>query len=258
MRRVNDGVNEILSVNQSTRDRSRLSLHEHRHAHPTISVAEQPPKQPLAHLYKNEWSSDDADFDLTVPYTHSTAAHQLIKWPFVLQSLQDRLNRSENILFESGIDWFLSLYQTNDDTELPSHSRLPANITDSNPLLDITYSNTMRYAKTYFDTFNYIHPLLDRTIFFQETLPAAMGMVSTATHQIDDEALLITLLVLALGELALYMITGDRTSADHYLHLFEAPPGLQYFNEVRKRLGFMQFGYSLAIVQIEAMISYEF
>lgn len=114
----------------------------------------------------------------------------------------------------------------------------------------------MRYAKTYFDTFNYMHPLLDRTVFFQETLPTAMGTVLTATHRIGDESLLITLLVLALGEVALSLIMNDRESTEHGRHLSQSPPGLKYFNEVRKRLGFLQFSPSLAIVHIEAMTSY--
>lgn len=51
------------------------------------------------------------------------------------------------------------------------------------------------------------------------------------------------------------IIMNDRESTEHDQHLSQSPPGLKYFNEVRKRLGFLQFSPSLAIVHIEAMTS---
>ncbi|KAL6821569.1 hypothetical protein V8C40DRAFT_276070 [Trichoderma camerunense] len=256
LQQVSDGVNEILSAN--TIAHGRYTFQEQNGVRPSTSDIGQSsgvPCVPSAPLYKNELHTDHGDSELAVAYRHSTAAHQLLKWPFVWQSLQSRLNRSQKIIFDSGIDWFLSIHHSSSDNQFPSHLHSPADLNESHPLVDITYSNTMRYAKTYFDTFNYMHPLLDRTIFFQETLPTAMGTVLTTTHRIGDESLLITLLVLALGELALSIIMNDRESTERDRHLSQSPPGLKYFNEVRKRLGFLPFSPSLAIVHIEAMTS---
>ncbi|PKK41936.1 hypothetical protein CI102_14814 [Trichoderma harzianum] len=256
LQQVSDGVNEILSAN--TVAHARHTFQEQNGVRPSTSSIGQPSEVPCvlsAPLYKNELHTDHADAELAVAYRHSTATHQLLKWPFVWQSLQSRLDRSQNIIFDSGIDWFLSIHHSSSDNQFPSRLCSPADINVSHPLVDITYSNTMRYAKTYFDTSNYMHPLLDRTIFFQETLPTAMGTVLKATHRIGDESLLITLLVLALGELALSIIMNDRESTEHDRHLSQSPPGLKYFNEVRKRLGFLHFSPSLAIVHIEAMTS---
>jgi hypothetical protein len=113
-------------------------------------------------------TSSSDDITLAVPYRHSTAAHQLLQWPFMRRTLE-RLPFSPNIItpFRSGIDWFLYQHRGRSNNELSCTVSLPAAATEQpGTLLGIPYTNVFMWANLYFDTFNFMHPLLDRAIFF--------------------------------------------------------------------------------------------
>lgn len=117
-----------------------------------------------------------------------------------------------------------------------------------------------RLSKAYFDTFNLLFPILDRQFFMSDTLPSlfnrGFGQGITST---------IAFLVFALGEVA---IAGTEGLPIH-VHSHNGrpsgirggskgePPGLDLFNEARKRMGFNLTECSLENVQIFALARYE-
>lgn len=119
---------------------------------------------------------------------------------------------------------------------------------------NLTWDTIQRFSKAYFDTFNFLYPIVDREIFMSTTLPAIFndgfdeGIMSTLAH-----------LVFALGEVALAGLKGNP------LAIYNGrpsgikggngglPPGLALFNEARRRMGFNLTECSLENVQIFAL-----
>lgn len=129
--------------------------------------------------------------------------------------------------------------------------RLPADVgISSTPLQDAPFGSGIHfptlaadkvhtYALAYFNTFNVVYPVLHEGVFMKDVLPRSL---STGFHY-GDSASVLTLFVLALGQLAAESLIGAPTklisgqssgicggTADH-------PPGLEIFNEGRARIG---------------------
>ncbi|KAB5581061.1 hypothetical protein GE09DRAFT_461373 [Coniochaeta sp. 2T2.1] len=118
----------------------------------------------------------------------------------------------------------------------------------------LTWETMKRLAEAYFNTLNFLFPLVDRQVFLSETLPT---IVQTGF----DESMTSTvaLIVLALGELAESATDGipiriynGRPSGLRGGTAWE-PPGLALFNEARKRMGFNLTECSVENVQIFAL-----
>ena len=119
---------------------------------------------------------------------------------------------------------------------------------------NLTWETVQRLGKAYFDTFNFLYPIVDREVFLSTTLPAIFndgfddGIMSTLAH-----------LIFALGEVALAGQKGNP------LTIYNGrpsgikggngglPPGLTLFNEARRRMGFNLTECSLENVQIFAL-----
>lgn len=109
-------------------------------------------------------------------------------------------------------------------------------------------------ATAYFDTFNFIYPFMDRQNFISDTL----SKVHTEGFSGDTDSV-IALLVFALGELA---IEGSRGNP---IEVYKGrasgvrggtaskPPGLAFFNEARKRIGFVLTECELENIQIYSL-----
>ena len=140
---------------------------------------------------------------------------------------------------------------------LPSHgppgtiqARLsgPSGASQMDTSLD--WDTMQRLSKSYFDTFNFLYPIVDREVFASTTLP-------TIFNDGFDEGIMSTLayLVFALGEVALEDTKGNpvtiigRPSGVKGRNGGE-PPGLALFNEARRRMGFNLTECSLENVQI--------
>ncbi|KAF5023318.1 hypothetical protein F66182_4626 [Fusarium sp. NRRL 66182] len=128
---------------------------------------------------------------------------------------------------------------------LPNNSTLqvPLHLSGSAPALNLSppsvdWETMQRLSKSYFDVINLLHPIMDRQWFISNTLSSIInngfqeGTVSS-----------LVLLVLALGEVAL---TTSEVPISAYKQrpsgikggTIDRPPGLAYFNESRKRMGF--------------------
>jgi hypothetical protein len=118
----------------------------------------------------------------------------------------------------------------------------------------LSWETVESLCKAYFDTFNFLYPIMDRQFFTSDTLASAI-------RDGFDEGTASTLacLVFALGEVALADSQGitinDYKSRSSGVKggTAERPPGISFFNEARKRLGFAMTECSLENVQIHAL-----
>lgn len=117
------------------------------------------------------------------------------------------------------------------------------------PVLNALSWETMQtLTKAFFDTYNLLHPIVDRIAFVSITLPAIM-----ANGLMLDDSVQSTLacLILALGEVA--VDAYNDPSQDLSRSNTAQPPGLVFFNEARRRMGFNLTECSLENVQIFAL-----
>lgn len=121
----------------------------------------------------------------------------------------------------------------------------------------LTIEVVRRYTNAYFSTFNVLYPILNYSTFTTDTLEPVMS----AGFGYGDSESVLTLLVLAAGELAAAAITdgcvpGQSEMVDGVqASTTQTPQGLQLFNEARARLGSISFRCDLASVQIQLLIA---
>ncbi|KAK0656855.1 hypothetical protein B0T16DRAFT_316060 [Cercophora newfieldiana] len=120
----------------------------------------------------------------------------------------------------------------------------------------LTWDIMQRLSKAYFNTFHLLSPILDRQAFLSSTMPSAFNEGFS-----QDTASTIAFLVFALGDIALAGTDGLPVHANNGRPSGikggsrEHPPGLDFFNEARKRMGFNLTECSLENVQIFALAS---
>jgi len=124
----------------------------------------------------------------------------------------------------------------------------------------MSWNSVQRLSTAYFETFNLLHPVLDRHSFMSETMPSVFHdgfSQSTAST--------VTLLVLALGETALSASDGLPVHSQNGRlsgvkgGSKDRPPGLAFFNEAKRRMGFHLTACSIENAQmfILASVYYE-
>jgi hypothetical protein len=118
----------------------------------------------------------------------------------------------------------------------------------------INWETMERLSKAYFDSFNLICPVMDRQHFNN-------NIIDVLIRDGFDEQMPTTLacLIFALGEVALSTstlppITGYKSRASGVKGgSLDRPPGLAFFNEARKRMGFSLSECSIENVQMFAL-----
>ncbi|KAI1079428.1 hypothetical protein F5B20DRAFT_163700 [Whalleya microplaca] len=121
-------------------------------------------------------------------------------------------------------------------------------------VLNMNWETMQRLTKSYFETFNLMYPIIDRQAFQSEVLPAIAG------HGLDESSTsTLACLIFALGEVAISGIQGAPIVAREGRPSgikggsTERPPGLSFFNEARRRMGFNLTECSLENVQMFAL-----
>ncbi|KAK8019640.1 hypothetical protein PG990_004778 [Apiospora arundinis] len=208
-------------------------------------------------------------------YSYSSATYKVLSWPFVQQFLGSSKKTAtmvEPLVKKNGAAVMLDLHARatplpQDTFEMAASRRgsmAPSiEVPLRNPLgglhmdpMSFSWENMHRLSKAYFDTFNLLYPFMDRAQFQTEILSAV------ATNGFD-ESLNSTLacLVLALGEVAISGIQGNPLTTNMGRPSgikggsLERPPGLAFFNEARKRMGFNLTQCSLENVQVFSLAS---
>jgi hypothetical protein len=199
-------------------------------------------------------------------YQYVSSVHQMLKWPAIQQlfmSIQPKLpNIDLSVLEGEGPASMVALRRSSIDG-LPTDPSKPAgrgsgasmheSVTaqGSITISDLNWETMQRLSKAYFDSFNLLCPVLNRHSFMSETLPTFFN------RGFDDSMTSTTaFLVFALGEVALAGYEGPP------IHVYngrasgikggtkDRPPGLDLFNEARRRMGFNLTACSLENVQI--------
>lgn len=107
----------------------------------------------------------------------------------------------------------------------------------------LNWESMQNLSTAFFETFNLLHPIIDRQHFLATTLPTIL------INGLDDsvEATL-AFLIFALGEVAIAGTIPTATSRHDRSN--SHPPGLLLFNEARRRIGFHVASCALTTVQI--------
>ncbi|OTB19643.1 hypothetical protein K445DRAFT_53054 [Daldinia sp. EC12] len=180
-----------------------------------------------------------------------SATHRMLSWPFLHQVLENKVpNLDLTSLEKDGAAMLLGL-QASMSLQVSSAGQVEGLQSGG---LSINWETMQRLTKSYFDTFNLIYPIMDRQLFLSEVLP------TIASRGFDESSSsTLTCLVFALGEVAISAVQGaplatykGRPSGIRG-GTAERPPGLLFFNEARRRMGFNLTECSLENVQIFAL-----
>lgn len=210
-------------------------------------------------------SSDDQ-------YIYASSATQMMGWPVMqhlLEPIKDRVSGLNPATIEQdGPRIVLGIHD--------HHQRMPLSADGSEgqmktigplamqapgglpvTLATLTWEMMQRLSKAYFDSVNFLFPLVDRQVFNTQIIP------SLAQGGLDESMeATIALIVFALGELVISGTQGipirvynGRPSGIKGGTARE-PPGLALFNEARKRMGFNLTQCSIENVQIFSLAGY--
>ena len=202
-------------------------------------------------------------------YIYVSAATQMMGWPAMqqlLEPIKDKVPGLNPSTIESdGPNIVLGTHEHNEREPLTAHASegqsktggaLSINTPDGAPMTvaALTWDTMQTLSKAYFDSLNFLFPLVDRRVFLSETLPA---LVHDGLS--ESTASTIALLVFALGELVIsgsqgtpIKVRNGRPSGIRGGTARE-PPGLPLFNEARKRMGFNSTECSIENIQIFAL-----
>ncbi|KAF2156931.1 hypothetical protein K461DRAFT_219778 [Myriangium duriaei CBS 260.36] len=191
--------------------------------------------------------------------SHMTASHRVLLWPtlyLMVTNAQVPVSADLNTILQEGSPWFTRLELQFHPNPLPGPPSHPT-ASDAFPaqaagLAGLTTDAIRHLADAYFDTFNVMHPILDRELFYSEVIaPVIRGGVANA-----DVTTCLALTVLALGQVAIEGVTGtpltSSTSGKSGIRggTTAEPPGLPLFNEARRKFINVMNSCSLENVQI--------
>ncbi|QSZ30273.1 hypothetical protein DSL72_004795 [Monilinia vaccinii-corymbosi] len=201
----------------------------------------------------------------SVTYHHSTASHKILIWPAIQQLLLQAApsNIGEVKVLEMGSVFIVQMQGTRpplslnidlQDKPFVGMQSLASRVIGGSRITfqGFTRDAMHQLATSYFDTFNFIYPFMDRQNFLSDTL----NKVLTEGFDGDMESV-IALLVFALGDVAHEGARGDpavvyqgRPSGVRGGSGSSRPPGLAFFNEAMKRIGLVFTECSLENVQM--------
>ncbi|KAI8649390.1 Zn(2)-C6 fungal-type domain-containing protein [Fusarium sp. Ph1] len=173
----------------------------------------------------------------------SFSAHQVLFWP----AIQSALPESVKLLCQvNGPNYSTRLEASRPNLQLPTSSDL-----QSDWLSCLSVATLKELSDVYFSTFNLANPILDQKTYFQRTL----GVAIDGNFGICIESCIV-LVVMALG------VIGQKALVEGGFSAATTPgtsglagvqdgdmPGLAFFNEARKRLGFLTCDQGLQACQ---------
>ena len=190
----------------------------------------------------------------------SFSQHAVMQWPAVASALPEALVAKLGHLPRN---YAVELERSR--VPLPSETALFTNVTAQEWLSNLPVGMIRKLTDAFFSTFNGLYPVLDRRHFFSITLGKALD----AEFDFSIESTTV-LLVLALGCMAVEGHREGNYSLDKHAHPddpFEAPdwypailgelyPGLSFFNEARKRMGFRTGSNNLFNCQVYLLCAF--
>jgi hypothetical protein len=187
-----------------------------------------------------------------------SVSHEVLLWPAVSRHIMKHCTAEASsdldCIRRSGSQWLWQKEVLKHAVGLPSKVGFPTSIHDNGSIAFPSLANLQahRYTTAYFNTFNVLSPLLDLDTF---TSRMATRLPYQSYRDDDPEGVLVYL-VLALGQLAVEGVldwpigqykgeySGFRGGT------IEMPPGLNLFNEARRRMSAIDSKCRLKRVQI--------
>ena len=206
-------------------------------------------------------------------YRYVAGVHQMFAWPVVQQLLENLgpklVGTNPGTIEQDAPAIVLGIHDAK--YRLPSEPAGPLLVTDYTaarlsipapgdagsmplPTSALTWDSMQRLSKAYFDTFNFMFPILDRQLFISGVMASILNEGLG-----DDITSTLAFLVFALGEVAIAGVQGipvtiynGRPSGVRGGTISQ-PPGIALFNAARKRMGFSLSECSLENVQVFAL-----
>lgn len=224
--------------------------------------------------------STHADAPRPPTHQHITAAHKILLWPAVINTLSDlRIPQTEEIqaFLSKRTAWLLELEarkRAEITTALPDHtmqastparpgegSKIPS-MADFVPHFPEVFPNFNEaklhaWSRAYFESYNSLVPVLDDVIYYRETLPHVLD--NGFSH--GDHHTLLVLGVVALGTVAEEGAKGDpinnmvRQSGLRGGSLAQSP-GREAFGAFQKRIGYVITDNTIESVQVLLLQAY--
>lgn len=212
---------------------------------------------------ENLFSSDHMPKGLFKAYEHLTFPHKIMMWPAIyLHLVNSGIPAASDLQYvlQEGSPWFVSRELAKHASPLAWHVGLPCcavnNMNEGSPPTVVfpmlTVQQIQMYCDAYFNTFNVLHPLLNRGTFMDEVV----SKLIRGGYSDGDANSIIALLVYALGQVAIEGVVDSPVSvvdgrpSGFRGGTIDQPPGLALFNEARRRLGFVSTQCNLENVQI--------
>ncbi|KAF2215184.1 hypothetical protein CERZMDRAFT_82236 [Cercospora zeae-maydis SCOH1-5] len=203
--------------------------------------------------------------ELQQGYNHLTVPHKIILWPSIyIHLVNSGISAASDLQYvlQEGTQWFIKQEMKSHQDPLPAEPGLQSYYLQDNATAQsgppriafqaLTTARIQEYCDAYFNTFNVLAPVLNRDTFMSETISPILR------HGFADgeASSVLALLVIALGQVAsegvferpISMVNG--TPGGLRGGTAERPPGLEIFNEARRRVGFVATQMSLENVQI--------
>lgn len=210
--------------------------------------------------------SGKASQELSRTYDHLTVPHKVILWPSIYIYLINSGNQAAGDLqyiLQEGTPWFIRLESNKHPASLPFDPGLesvqidgPNNSNDGYSTRcafpTLTIQQIHEYTDAYFNTFNVLCPVLNHDVFMDEVVARLLR----EGYADGDPQAVLALMVFALGQVSIEGVFGQPISTNNGIPsgfrggTKDKPPGIEIFNEARRRLGFVANMCTLENVQI--------
>lgn len=214
---------------------------------------------------QNEYGVARFPLELQQGYHHLTVPHKVILWPSIYISLiNSGIGATSDLQYvlQEGTPWFIRQEMASHKDLLDPEPGLTAFVLDGRPVVSgqltrfafsgLTIQRIQELCEAYFNSFNVLAPLLNKETFMADT----MSSILRDGFADGDSKTVLCLFVIALGQVALEGVferpigmvngapSGFRGGSVH------KPPGLEIFNEARRRVGFVATEMTLINVQM--------
>lgn len=234
---------------------------------PNVGQGRKSLSQPSTHKPGNNNNELHQDFprELQQSYQHLTVPHKIILWPSIyIHLINSGIQATSDLQYvlQEGTPWFIRQEMSKHPQALPYDVALPyyalntslreQGVSSKVAFPTLTIQQIHEMCDAYFNTFNVLFPLLNRDSFIN-------GIVSPLLRDgygDGDPNAVLALLVFALGKVALEGVFDrpisyiNQQASGFRGGTADKPPGLDIFNEARRRIGFVATQTTLESVQI--------
>lgn len=213
---------------------------------------------------RNARPGEDLPIELQRSYQHLTVPHKVILWPTVyIHLINSGIAASSDLQFilQEGTPWFIRQEMAKHPLPLPFDAGLPSvqltepsegGYSSRTAFPTLTLPQIREYTDAYFNTFNVLCPILNQDAFMDDVVTRLVR----EGYSDGDPSSVLALMVFALGKVAIDGVFGQPISVQGNSPSgfrggrMDKPPGIEIFNEARRRLGFVMTLCSLENVQI--------